>query len=146
MLLRLLIVGALSLTATRAYAQVGSPSNGAGAGDEGAWVVEVLRGAEVWRDFGGNGRTGVEIRMGRPGIRVHDAATPPGDLVRVHSATREPRPAAIPTHGVVDAFEPSRLVVQRLHRTRETQIRTHGLADATGPSRIRVHGFAGRGI
>jgi hypothetical protein len=147
MLLRLLIVGALSLAATRAHAQGDSPSNGAGAGDEGAWTVEVLRGAELWRDFGGNGRAGIEIRMGRPGIRVHDAATPPEDFIRVHGATREPGPAAIPTHGVADAFDPSRIPVQRLHRVAgETRIRTHGLADAAGSSGIRVHGFGGRGI
>ena len=141
MLLRLLIVCALSLAAPRAFAQSDAASNGAG------WTVEVLRGAELWRDFGGNGRAGIEIRMGRPGIRVHDAATPPEDFVRVHGATREPGRAAIPTHGVADAFDPSRIPVQRLHRTPgETRIRTHGLADAAGPSGIRVHGFGGRGI
>ena len=146
MLLRLLIVCALSLAATRAHAQSGAPSNGAGAGDD-AWAVEVLRGTEVWRDFGGNGRAGIEIRMGRPGIRVHDATTRPEEVVRVHSATREPGPAAIPTHGVADAFDPSRIPVQRLHRSAgETRIRTHGLSDAARPSRIRVHGFGGRGI
>ena len=147
MLLRLLIVCALSLAATGAHAQGGAPSNGAGAGDEGDWTVEVLRGAEVWRDFGRNGRAGIEVRMGRPGIRVHDAATRPEEVVRVHSATREPGPAAIPTHGVADAFDPSQIPVQRLHRMAgETRIRTHGLADAAGPSGIRVHGVGGRGI
>jgi hypothetical protein len=147
MLLRLLIVCALSLAATRAYAQGGAPSNGAGAGDEGAWTVEVLRGAEAWRQFGGNGRAGIEVRMGRPGIRVHDAATPPDDFIRIHGATRDPGPAAIPSHGVADAFDPSRIPVQRLHRTAgETRIRTHGLADAFAPGAIRVHGFGGRGI
>jgi hypothetical protein len=145
MLLRLLIVVGLCLATAPARAENGAAMNGADGRD--AWAVEVLRGAEVWRDFGRNGRAGIEVRMGRPGIRVHDPATPPEGVLRVHSATREPAAAAIPSHGVADAFDPSRIPVQRLHRTAgDTRIRTHGLRDAGRRGGIRIHGFGGRGI
>jgi len=144
MLPRILIAFALVLAAASANAQSDTATNGGATVEDGAWTVEVVRGSEVWRDFGRNGRAGLEIRMGRPGIRVHEAATPPGEYVRVHSAMREAGAAAIPTHGVANAFDPSRLPMQRLHRTPgETRIRTHGLSDAWWPSGIRVHGFGG---
>jgi hypothetical protein len=144
MLPRILIAFSLVLAAASANAQSDMATNGAATVEDGAWTVEVVRGSEVWRDFGRNGRAALEIRMGRPGIRVHEAATRPEEYVRVHSATREPGAAAMPTHGVADAFDPSRLPVQRLHRTPgQTRIRTHGLADAGRRSGIRVHGFGG---
>lgn len=88
-----------------------------------------------------NGHAGLQIRMGRPGIRVHEAATPPADVVRVHSAAGEPTGTDIPIHGVTNAFAPSRVLVQQI-APGQTRIRVHGLADAARPSRIRVHGVA----
>lgn len=89
-----------------------------------------------------NGHAGLQIRMGRPGIRVHEAATPPADVVRVHSAAGDPLDADIPIHGGTDAFAPSRVLVQQIGAPGQTRIRVHGLADALRPSRIRVHGVA----
>lgn len=147
MLPQILMAFSLVLAAASANAQSDTASNGGATVENGAWTVEVVRGSEVWRDFGRNGHAGIEIRMGRPGIRVHEAATPPAEYVRVHGATGQPSGADIPTHGLADEFAPSRLPVQRLHRTPgETRIRTHGLSDAWRQSGIRVHGFGGSRI
>jgi len=147
MLPRTLIAFALALAASHAHAQNGTTTNGAAAVEDGTWSVQVLRGIEVSRDFGRNGQAALEIRMGRPGIRVHEAGAGPGHYVRVHSATREPGAAAIPSHGLANAFDPSRIPVQRLHRTRgETRIRSHGLSDEPRPSGIRVRRLGGPGI
>jgi hypothetical protein len=75
----------------------------------------------------------------RSGIRVHRLGAREGEAIRVHGATHL---ADIPTHGRADAFQPSLIRVQRLHREPgETQIRVHG-RDAFRPSRIPVHGLA----
>ena len=80
-----------------------------------------------------------EVRIGRPGIRVHGLGAPAGEVIRVHGATHL---ADIPTHGLADAFQPSRPPLDG--EPGETQIRVHWirLQDAFRPSRIRVHGLA----
>jgi hypothetical protein len=93
-------------------------------------------------DFESNGHAGPRVRIGRPGIRVHEAWTPPREVVRVHSTTRDADGARIPTHGVSDAFAPSRIPVKRIGAPLPSAIRVHGLADELRPSRIRVHGVA----
>ena len=99
-------------------------------------AVEVLRGSEVWDDFG---RAGTEIRVGRPQIRVHEADEQPAGFLRIHPATVGSPPDAIPTHGLADAFDPPRIPVQRLHRgSGETRIRVHGFGLGT------VFGFSDR--
>jgi hypothetical protein len=143
----MLLAFALVFAAAPLHAQDGSPAGGAMTGED-DWDVEVVRGSEVWRDFARNGRAGFELRIGRPDIRVHGPGERAEEL-RVHSATREPVSAAISTHGLADAFDPSRIPVQRMHRVLgETRIRSHGLSDALRPggvrgSGIRVHGFGG---
>jgi hypothetical protein len=144
MLTRMLLAFALVLAAGPVHAQNDAPGDGAPTGGDDAWSVEVVRGSEVWRDFARDGRAGFEVRIGRPGIRVHGPVARRQADLRVHSATREPSVAAIPTHGLAEAFEPSRIPVQRMHRVLgETRIRTHGLSDALRPGGIRVHGFGG---
>ena len=139
MLPRISLAFALVLAAPPAHAQTNlATTNGDAAVQE---AVEVLRGSEVWRDFGGNGHAGIGIRIGPPGIRVHEAATPPAEYVRVHGAMGEPSGADIPTHGLADEFAPSRIPVQRLNRSLGGDIRVHGLRDDLRPSGIRVHGF-----
>jgi hypothetical protein len=91
-------------------------------------------------EFESNGHADLRVRIGRPGIRVHEAWTPPREVVRVHSTARDADGARIPTHGVSDAFAPSRIPVKRIG-TPPGAIRVHGLADVR-PSRIRVHGVA----
>ena len=76
----------------------------------------------------------------RSGIRVHRLGDRDGEAIRVHGATHL---ADIPTHGLADDFQPSRIRVLRLHREPgETQIRVNGLRDDFRPSRIPVHGLA----
>ena len=114
----------LAATPTNAQTQLAVTNAVPAAGEDGA-AVEVLRGTETWDGFG---RAGVEIRMGRPSIRVHEADEPPAGFLRIHRATAGSPPDAIPIHGLADEFLASRIPVQRLHRAiGETQIRVHGL-------------------
>jgi hypothetical protein len=92
-------------------------------------------------EFESNGHA-PRVRIGRPGIRVHEAWTPSRDVVRVHSTARDADGARIPTHGVADAFAPSRIPVKRIGAPLPSAIRVHGLADELRSSRIRVHGVA----
>lgn len=143
MLPRILMATALVLATTPAGAAEPTDMTRASIEEANGSAVEILLGSELQRDYGMNGRPGLEIRMGRPGIRLHEAPEEPAaTAIRVHSATREPGFAAIPTHGVTDAFRPSRIPVQRLHGGLGGGVRTHGLRDEFRASGIRVHGVA----